>query len=587
MADDNGAHDDIRLIRHGGDRGPSLAEKLGDRLEQLRFQAPWYRMRLKGRFPLKLIAVPIDPVPGDVRTGQKLKAGRLYRAGHGEAAGDSRLDSRTAPAAWRQWVHSWAWLRDLASVGPLDRREVARAEALAKRWLARFSDWDSEAWTPAATGQRVLMAAMYAPLLMPGVDHVHRSAVLNGIARWARHLDQATPRMPDGLEKLDALAGLLAAGLILPGGDERQSRAEAMLARLLDALIAEDGAIASRCPLDLALAGDQLLVLSAFYAARSLPPAAAITQGLRRVRCGLSGLAMGDGLPMAWHGGAPDMAQMARIGAAPAAAAAGRGSGFQLLSAGATRVVVDAGPPPPSRANPLAHASTLAFALSDGDRLLIVSIGGERIAGGRGIAAELRPGLRSTAAHSTLSIDDTNSSRLGESAGRQGAVEQVLGEFRASAAGQWLEARHDGYRRRFGLDHLRRLWLSPDGDDLRGEDVLEPAGGPLSRLARGNPSAVAIRFHLAPDARATLTDDGKGALIKLDDRRSPGGKAKPGPAWAFRVGFKSAPGVLRIEDGLWIDRQGEVVPTRYLLLATRIAPGTANSIGWSLKRAAR
>lgn len=587
MADDDGAHDSIRLIRQGGDRGPSLAEKLGDRLEQLRFQAPWYRMRLKGRFPLKLIAVPADPVPGDPRTGQKLKAGRLYRAGHGEALGDSRLDSETAPAAWRQWLHGWTWLRDLATIGPLERQDVARAEALARRWLARFADWDGEAWAPAATGQRVMMAAMYAPLVMPGVDHVHRSSVLNGIARWARHLDQAAPRMPDGMEKLDALVGLLAAGLILPGGDERQARAETLLAALLGQLIAADGAIASRCPLDLAQVGDQLLTISAFYAVRGQPPADAITDGLRRVRAGLSGLAMGDGVPMAWHGGAPDVAQMARLGAAPAAAAPGRGSGFQLLSAGATRVVVDAGPPPPSRANPLAHASTLAFALSDGDRLLVVNIGGERLPGGRGIPAELRTGLRSTAAHSTLSIDDTNSSRLGEAAGRQGAVEQVLGEFRASAAGQWLEARHDGYRRRFGLDHLRRLWLSPEGDDLRGEDVLEPAGGALSRLARGGPSSVAIRFHLAPDAHATLTDDGKGALIRLEDRRTPGGRAKPGPAWTFRVSFKSAPGVLRIEDGIWINRQGEVVPTHYLLLATTLAAGTANSIGWSLKRTTR
>lgn len=588
MADDNSIRDTIRLVRDGGDRGPSLAERAGDRLQRLRFQAPWYRMRLKGRFPLKLIGVPVDPVIGDLATGQRLKAGRLYRAGYGEAMGDGTLGRQAMPPAdWIHWLHGWCWLRDLASAGPLDRKDVARAEQLARRWLASFADWNADAWGPAVTGQRILMASMYAPLVMPGVDHVHRSSVLNGIARWARHLEQAAPRMPDGMDKVDALAGLLGAGLVLPGGEDRQARAEALLGAVLGQLLSADGAIASRCPRDLGQLGDQLLTLLAFYAMRKLEPAAPVTDALRRVRAGLSAIALGDGLPAAWHGGAPDADQMARLGAAPALASPGRGSGYQLLSAGATRVVVDAGPPPCARANPLAHASTLAFTMSDGDRLLIVTIGGERLGGGRRVPADLRDGLRSTAAHSTLSIDDTNSSRLGEAAGRGSIVEQVVGEFRASEQGQWLEARHDGYRRRFGLDHLRRLWLAPDGDDLRGEDVLEPAGGALARLARTGPVEIAVRFHLGPDARATPTDDGKGALIRLSDRRGPNGRVQPGPAWAFRARFKSAPGMVRIADGIWIDHAGEIIPAQHILLSTTLVPGATNSLGWSLRRATR
>jgi ribulose-phosphate 3-epimerase len=57
----------LRLTRDLGDRGPSLAERLGERLDRLAFQSPLHRMRLKGRFPLKLLAVPEDPVPGDLR----------------------------------------------------------------------------------------------------------------------------------------------------------------------------------------------------------------------------------------------------------------------------------------------------------------------------------------------------------------------------------------------------------------------------------------------------------------------------------------------------------------------------------------
>ena len=36
--------------------------------------------------------------------------------------------------------------------------EAARAEALAKRWLAHFHDYDEAAWAPDATGSRIQMA---------------------------------------------------------------------------------------------------------------------------------------------------------------------------------------------------------------------------------------------------------------------------------------------------------------------------------------------------------------------------------------------------------------------------------------------
>ena len=35
---------------------------------------------------------------------------------------------------------------------------------------------------------------------------------------------------------------------------------------------------------------------------------------------------------------------------------------------------------------------------------------------------------------------------------------------------QWVSATHDGYRERFGLTYARQLFLSADGEDLRGEE---------------------------------------------------------------------------------------------------------------------
>jgi uncharacterized heparinase superfamily protein len=572
--------DAFRLTRNLGDRGPSLSERLSDRLDRLSFASPFHRMRLKGRFPLKLIAVPEDPVPGDPAIAQRLKGGRLFRGGYGQGMLEARLDHPDAPESWRQWVHGWGWLRDLSMV-ELSAPEAARAEALARRWLARFHDYDEEAWAPEATGTRIQMAILHAPLVMPGKDHVHRSAVLNGIARWSRHLDRAAPRMQPGLPKLAAVSGLVAAALMLPGGDERLSRSLALLDEVLAALLNADGAPLARSPLDLARIADQMLVLAAFHAARMQKPSDPVARTLELARTTLGALALGDGIPAAWHGGQPDAAQLQRLGVAVLDAPPPRSSGFQRLSAGGVRLIVDAGPPPPARLNPATHASTLAFTFSDGGRPLVVSCGAERGSQGpRGFPPELVMGLRSTAGHSTLVLADTNSSRLHDGGPRRlGGVEEVLVEARLTRDGQWLEGRHDGYRRRHGYDHLRRLWLNPDGTDLRGEDHLLPVKGTLALVRQREALPLAIRFHLGPGATATPTQDGRGALIRI-----PGQGRDPAIAWAFRASFNHAPGLLAIEPSLFVDSEGATHEIQQLLLTTLVEPGKPADVSWSFKK---
>src|SRR3546814_12521897 len=53
-----------RLIRVGDDRGVSLSERLAYRLHRLAWRTPFHAFRLRGRFPLKLLAVPKDPKIG-------------------------------------------------------------------------------------------------------------------------------------------------------------------------------------------------------------------------------------------------------------------------------------------------------------------------------------------------------------------------------------------------------------------------------------------------------------------------------------------------------------------------------------------
>jgi len=222
--------------------------------------------------------------------------------------------------------------------------------------------------------------------------------------------------------------------------------------------------------------------------------------------------------------------------------------------------IVDAAPPPTAKQRHGASASTLAFEFSEGPQRLIVNCGG-----GDHLPDELSQLLRSTAAHSTLVLGDTNSTAILQGGGLGRGVEVVTME-RSTRDGQPLiETSHDGYVRRFGLVHQRELALAADGKALHGTDAL---------VARGKTGKDALsfvlRFHLAPGVEVISTADGRGALLRLKGKK----------AWQFKVRGAR----LEAEDSLWIDGHGQPRVTQQLAVSGE-SPPAGMTISWELKRA--
>ena len=181
---------------------------------------------------------------------------------------------------------------------------------------------------------------------------------------------------------------------------------------------------------------------------------------------------------------------------------------------------------------------------------------------GAAIPAALARGLRTTAAHSTLCINDTNSTAILPGGQLGKGVAEVGLERRDVDSATRIEASHDGYVRGFGYNHSRLLILRSDGMELRGEDTLLPKGKPKD----GTP--VHVRFHLGADIELTPTDRPQTALLRMAD----------GSSWAFAA----AGGVLSVDDSLWVDEEGRPHPTRQLVIAADTGKGGL-TIGWQLR----
>jgi uncharacterized heparinase superfamily protein len=237
--------------------------------------------------------------------------------------------------------------------------------------------------------------------------------------------------------------------------------------------------------------------------------------------------------------------------------------GYQRLTAGRTLLLVDAAPPPVARATDAGCASTLAFEFSDGPHRIIVNCGGAALAGAL-IPADLARGLRTTAAHSTLSLADQNSTAILADGTLGKGVTQVEIDRREADGSSRIELSHDGYVKRHGFTHRRLLILAGSGRELRGEDMLLPSG----RKRRGDGLPFAIRFHLGPEVEPAMTADGQAVLLRL------GG----GALWQLRC----AGATMRIDESLWVDSDGRPSPTYQIELSGTLPAGGA-SVGWLLR----
>lgn len=552
-----------RRLRGDGTRGLSLSERMNHRLQRLAWRSPLHKMRLNGRYPLQLIDVPADPIPGRTRAGKALIEGAML-FGQERVPLDG-LSRGGNSAGFVDYRHGFGWLRDLAAAVPREDG-AAIAEKITQGWLADHARTVADpAWRPDLWGRRILMWTAYAPYLLSSRDEALRTSLLNTLARGARHLDRAADSVPQGVPRIAAWCGVIAAGLLIPGGDLRVAHGEAGLARALTQALHDDGGLAARVPamqLDLV---ELMAQLRAVYEVRARPMPATISGPIAKAVSALASVVLGDGALSAWQGGGPNSpravaAAIVATGVRPDTATPARDWGYQRLEAGEGRLVMDAAPPPSGAMIRGGCASTLAFEFSEGEQRIVVNCGGAP-----GLPAEFAQGLRTTAAHSTLTLADTNSTALHEDGSLGRGVAEVELERSEAREGLMLSASHDGYVRRHGFRHERTLLLSPDGRTLAGEDRLVPEGRRRGLAA----TPFVIRFHLGFGLETVLTADAHGALIRPPE----------GGAWQFRA----EAGALSLEPSVWIDSFGRPRVTQALAIAGETPPDGA-ALGWSFRR---
>ncbi|MGB3809557.1 MAG: heparinase II/III family protein [Parvibaculum sp.] len=554
-----------------------------------RAYASWaYGQSLRGPMPDHMMLYPRDLRPGRAETADALFQGRWsLPGGQVKTDGSTPFDAIAPSETWSEELHGFSWLRHFTAAGGDAARTYA--QTLVARWIIEAGNWNDIAWRPQVIGRRLTSWVSNGALIIDGSDLIYRSTLLRNMARQARHLARTAALAPAGEPRFTAAVGLAFSGLCLSEGQKRLDKGLALVCHELDRQILADGGHVSRNPSAILSIMLDLISLREALEARRIEVPKPIRDAIDRMMPMLRFFRHGDGRLALFNGSneGPDGAVDAVLeqddtkgrpfGFAPH-------SGYQRLTAGTSYVVADTGPPPPGRYSHAAHAGCLSFEMSAGKARLVVNCGSTRVLG-----ADWEAASRATAAQSTLSLADTSSARILR--GRIGRAllgarlmegpRRVESGRNENDAGIWLDASHNGYEKLFGLVHRRRLFLNASGDELRGEDLLVTAEDarkpmPWERArwhSRPEDPPYTIRFHLHPDARASLAHDGSNVLVRLPN----------GDGWQFRAIGQGGPAPITLEESVYL---GAGEPTRraeQIVVSGTVFRGEAR-VNWAWRR---
>ncbi len=516
-----------------------------------------YRLLLLGRSPQGVLFDAPEIWPGDPVAGQRMLGGAFSHAGETHILTDATDVPHNASRDWLAWFHGHAWLKDISALG-----SGSEAPYFAREWLSAWMDanqtWSPLAWAPEVAAERVVNWCQHWRFLVRQDGSGPFEQLLRKTAgRDARHVLRTLPPAKSGFARLHAIKGQCFAAFALMGGEKRKDQTLDRLEKEIHAQILPDGGHVERSPERLTWVLQDLLELKAMLQVATGDVPSFLINAIDRVAPMVRALRHPDGGLALFNGGLQSNAAWLDLLLAQTASTAkppynAPYAGYQRLNAGNVHVILDSGKPTAYGRHQ--HGGALSFEMSVGKHRLIVNCGARSDE-----TDPWRTALAATAAHSTLTVNDTSSAAFAIDGTLRRGPDTVTAKRQDVEEGALVEAEHDGYMAAFGVMHHRALFVASHGTDVRGEDRLIGTGG----------EHFTIRFHLHPSVKASLLGDGHGVLLRMPGKE----------VWRMRTSAD----MLSLEESVYVARTGDIRRCEQVVITGPLS-GNGALVKWAITR---
>ena len=498
----------LRMARHV--HVAHLIQKIDYQVRCLYYRTPLYPF-MEGE-----VEAPVAPSyrapdlwPGDVRHGKSIMAGHFTFFDRSHNMGKTmNWSPQGVYPPWLEKLHDFGWLADLRATHDHQAQIIAR-DAISD-WIANCGKFHPVYWHPYPLSSRLCHWLIHSGWLMEGADSGWQATFMESLVRQANHLPKVLEWDMGGFRLIKNLKAQIFVSLCLPSRQSAFLEAEDLLKKELEKQILPDGAHHERSPSAHAEVLKDLLDIHAMIIKAGQTPPEILDRTIDSMSIALAFYRHPDGHLALFNGSfAGDVdtldAIQERCGLAETIPSELTYAGYGRLDCGAMSLIFDAGQVAPQEGSVLTHADTLSFEFSYREQRVFIN------SGSRGYHHPKNTPFRQTDAHNTLSLAHQSSAEVsgkGYVGRRPERIRFNIGHEPGTGLG--VEARHDGYRH-LGALHTRRIFLNTQGNDLRGEDIIEGQ--------KNKHVPVQAHFHLHPHVRYQLLSNTEVALTLPDNSK--------------------------------------------------------------------
>ena len=462
-------------------------------------------------------------------------------------------------------LHSFLWLTKL------DRKNSKTiTKDIIKSWIDNFFNFNPYTWEMEITARRIIAWVSNTDITLENSDKIYKEKFYLSLIKQSNFLLKNLKKLFNGPNKIICCAAIILSGMIFKENDLSYKLGIKELEKIIKNYFDENGFPKSRNPEDVFTSIKYLILIREWLKEAQKPIPDFLNEIVHKcgscyamLSCSNKQFPLFNGATEINHKDYDiflktlkykfvsknyEIADLIKI----------KKKKFEFF--------IDCGNPPPNIYAKNYQAGCLAFELISNRYKVICNSGY-----GKYLSSKLASISRSTAAHSTLYINDTSSCIFQKNE----SINKVYGNslvqkhrvinknYTEDKNFYSISASHNGYEKRFGYLHKRSVKISKKQDIIFGVDELKKTKN------YSNPLSYFIRFHIYPDTKIVKTQAGNSVLISLPN----------GEGWLL----KSNTNDFEIEKNIFLGNKNRIINNESISISGSIIESMISVI-WEIER---
>ena len=462
-------------------------------------------------------------------------------------------------------LHSFLWL------SKLDRKNSKNiTKDIIKSWLDIFHSYEPDTWNIEITSKRIIAWLSNIDITLEDSDKAYQEKFFSSVIKQSNFISKNLNSIFFGPEKIIACAAIILSGIIFKENEINYKNGIKELEKVIKNDFDNEGFPKSRNPEEVFISLKYLILIREWFKESQKPIPDFLNEIIRKCGNCYAILSCSNKQFPLFNGATETNYQDYDIFLKNLKYKFihkhHETSGLIKIKKKKLEFFIDCGDAPPKKFIKNYQAGCLSFELISNKQKIICNSGF-----GKNLSSKLNLLSRSTAAHSTLYINDTSSCTFQKNkfinkiyGNSLTTKHKVISKNYAESKDLYsITGSHNGFEKKFGYIHSRSIKIFKNEDKIFGIDELKRSKNLSYSLF------FFIRFHLYPDVKVVKTQAGNSALISLTN----------GEGWLLQTKNNE----LKIEKDIFFGNKNKIINNESIFISGNINKEIV-SVEWSIER---